>query len=460
MVQLLRLNPGLLVWVLLFAIGGFVCLAIGLMMSRAGASPRPVVWLAGFLLLVGMPQFLAHLWLAIRAQEREAPRVAALRVLAGESSRADRQRAVGQLFGTDGDPDLVTDGRAVLGESVDRPDLAAFAALPGGETVLLARFGSASAAERAWVQYLRFTGLGRLGGQGDSERGYAATRPSGDRAYVTRWNNLFGVWTGPDDGAIRRRMAAGGFEPHRRAPLGAGETARPGALARESGSPATVGGDGSPIAKQGAGRRWGGVGAGLVAAGLAGYLLLAGLYFFKGSSWAASAPARPGVEPLSASELASRLEEFNRLDVPFQVERGRDDREWLVTWRYADGRWMDLARLSGVRRVFRIRLSLDEKRRIVRATDYVARTDWSVGRGGADLEWKSGLGIQFFQVEYGRLLGMRMDSQGRPTPELSYTYRFDPREMKGPVVAVVTAAGWDWRPVAWNGPEWLRWLTE
>lgn len=460
MLQLLRLNPGLLVWVLIFGIGAFVCAVLGLLMSRAGASPRPITWFAGFLLLVGAPQLLAHFWLALRAQQQEAPRLAALQLLAGDAARSERQRAARELFGTDADPDLVTDARSVFGEALDQADVARFAALPSGESVLLARFRGSSESERAWLQYLRFTGLGQLGGQGDSESGYAVTRPSGDRAFVARWANLLGVWTGPDDGAIRRRMAAGGFKPHRRAPLGADETTRMRASTGESGMPATGEADGSPIAKKEAERRWGGVGVGLAAAGLAGYLFLVALYFFKGSSWAASVPARPGAAPLRASELSARLEEFNRLDVPFRVERGRDEREWLVTWRYADGRWMDLARLRGVRRVFRIRLNLDEQRRVVRATDYVARSDWSVGRGGADFEWKSGLGIQFFQAEYGRVLGIQMDSQGRPTPELSYTYRFDLREMKGPVVAVVTAAGWDWRPVAWNGPKWLRWLTE
>ena len=39
-------------------------------------------------------------------------------------------------------------------------------------------------------------------------------------------------------------------------------------------------------------------------------------------------------------------------------------------------------------------------------------------------------------------------------------YTFNLQEMKSPLVDAVTRAGWDWRPTVWQGPAWLRWLTE
>ena len=41
-----------------------VCGIIALLMKRDGLSLRPILWFAGFMFLVGGPQFLAHLYLA------------------------------------------------------------------------------------------------------------------------------------------------------------------------------------------------------------------------------------------------------------------------------------------------------------------------------------------------------------------------------------------------------------
>jgi hypothetical protein len=105
----------------------------------------------------------------------------------------------------------VLDARVAFGEPFSRAIRAQFAALPNGETVLLAVFKDSAEAGAAWGEYLRRTGLGRVRGEGDLDRGYAVTRPVGDRALALRLHNTLGVWTGASDAAIRRRMQAGGF---------------------------------------------------------------------------------------------------------------------------------------------------------------------------------------------------------------------------------------------------------
>jgi hypothetical protein len=45
-------------------------------------------------------------------------------------------------------------------------------------------------------------------------------------------------------------------------------------------------------------------------------------------------------------------------------------------------------------------------------------------------------------------------------PKLSYGYTFNAQEMKAPLIAAVTGAGWRWRPTLWRGPRWLGWLTD
>ncbi len=198
----------------------------------------------------------------------------------------------------------------------------------------------------------------------------------------------------------------------------------------------------------------------LLAVGLPVYLFLIVLYFFKGAAWAGTYRAKPGTTPVTATELTSRLQAINDLDVPFHIEPGLRPNEFFATWRYADAKWIDLARARGMKRSFRIRLVLDESKGTVRATDYATSFDWSAGRRGADLSWKASLGIVFFQSEHQRVFGLQLDEQGRFKPELSYAYTFNLQEMKSPLIEAVTRAGWNWRPTVWQGPTWLRWLTE
>ena len=196
---------------------------------------------------------------------------------------------------------------------------------------------------------------------------------------------------------------------------------------------------------------------------LAGMGLLLAFYvgwFFKGAAWAASAPPAAQSPPVSVQELSARLMAVNQLDVPFEVTAGGKPGEFIAVWRYADAKWADHARAHGLRRSFRIRLQLDESGRTAKVTDYTASCDWSAGPRGASLDWKASVGIIFFQMEQQSVLGLQLDEQGRFKPELTYSYKFNLEEMKAPLGEAVTRAGWTWRPTLWQGPSWLRWLTE
>jgi len=437
MLSILRAHPGLYISAALLLAGGLVCLLLGFIMSRSGVSLRPIWWFGGFFALVVLPQCVGHLWLALHTPQHPAPQLTAQaptpQVPIDEQHPGDTPTP----FGPDVDPRLVVDARGTFAAIGSPAESAQFAILPGGDTVLLGRFVSAAQAEKAWVNYLRATGLGQLGGTGDSHRGYAVTRPAGDRAYVLATGPMLGVWTGASDEAIAARMQEGGFsQPHRAPILVAGPTS---ASARAQ----------APTPR-----------LAIALPALALYLCLIVLYFFKGAAWAGSSPAQAGVESVPAAALASRLESINTLDVPFAIERGPGENELIATWRYADARWVDLARAHGLRRTFRIRMTLDEATRTVRATDSFASYDWSAGPGGASIAWKSGLGIVFFQREHTRVFGLQLDEHGRFTPELSYAYTFNVDEMKSPLRDAATRSGWTWRPTVWQGPSWLCWLTE
>lgn len=437
-----QLNPGVLVGVALLALGGVVLGGFALTMARSGQSLRPLVWFAGFFLLIVGPQLAFHVARALRAQRADAARARADAILEAATDRdsAAPSASAPHWSGTAVGVAMVNDVRAAFGDVFAAAESAEFAVLPDGETVLFARFRGWKAAESAWVAYLQATGLAGLGGTGDSQRGWVVTRPVGDRLYALHFDNCVGVWTAADDAAIRRRMLAGGFALPRRAPLAGAETASSGVTPSRTGR---------------------GVPGWLLGLALGAYGLGVVAFFFKGAAWAGTHAPVAGVAAVPAAELAGAIAALGAgPDAAFAVERGRDANEWFVTWRPAALHWADLGGVRTSRRVHRVRLALDEAARTARVTDYQAAFDASVGPTGAALEWRASLGIVFFQRERTTVLGAPLGDGPEVGAPRALTRTFDLAALKEPCIAAVTGAGWTWRPVVWDGPAALRWLTE
>ncbi|MDZ4859145.1 MAG: hypothetical protein SGI88_09170 [Candidatus Hydrogenedentes bacterium] len=58
------------------------------------------------------------------------------------------------------------------------------------------------------------------------------------------------------------------------------------------------------------------------------------------------------------------------------------------------------------------------------------------------------------------MFGLQIAPDGSLKPNLSYSYTFNLQELKEPFVQAITRASWTWRPVFFNAPKSLRWLTE
>ncbi|MGD9845720.1 MAG: hypothetical protein AB7U47_10075, partial [Variibacter sp.] len=94
-----------------------------------------------------------------------------------------------------------------------------------------------------------------------------------------------------------------------------------------------------------------------------GIFVWAGLQFFifgRVAAWVAQVPAVAGVPPVAANVLMSRLLALNEQNIPFAISRGKRDNEIVVDWRYADAKWLDLMRLQGMSKGYRLVLRLDE----------------------------------------------------------------------------------------------------
>ena len=165
------------------------------------------------------------------------------------------------------------------------------------------------------------------------------------------------------------------------------------------------------------------------------------------ASWAARVPPRPGVVPVSESELRSRLLAINDADVPFQVQE-KSAGKLEATWRLADAAWAGLATLNQVRELRVIQLRPDEKRKICRALD-IGKSVRSTAHGlelGFSLWGFCCRGITFGQWEREVQYGFTF-RDGRPRFEKVYEYKFSHEEIRKPIVEVITGSGWEYRPV-------------
>lgn len=420
------------------SIGTVVLGTLGAITTRSGAPARPILFVAGMFALVLLPQFAYHLAVATGAIPRRdltwlpaAERAAAYGWVENEAALAVRDGDFvdpAAVFGADVHVSLGADLRA---GGAAGPFAAAEAArmvvLPPDGSAIVARFADAAAAGAAAREYAA-QAIGRWPPVG-SDGLRTAARPGGDSVTFALAGRTLVVVTGSDERALSQRLRAlGAIMPGTAAADAAAQEFwlyRPGVL------PA-------------------------LAALLAAVCIVA---FFKGAAWAGAIPPRAGARPLPAADLRQRLLAIDATGLPLAITAEDGGRRIVVTWRFADARWLDLARVRQLRYVQRLVLVPDEASRTVRVTEQQTRFDAAAGPGGVSVEWRTTYGITFFEVERGRVFGLQFDADGRPLPDPGYAWRFDVREMKAPLVEAVTGAGWEWRPTLWNGPERLRWLT-
>lgn len=90
---------------------------------------------------------------------------------------------------------------------------------------------------------------------------------------------------------------------------------------------------------------------------------------------------------------------------------------------------------------------LDARSRRVVVTEQMTELDAGVGAAQASLQWRMAMGINFFQLDHRKVLGLQLGPDGRPTGALAHGSRFNRGQLKAPLIAVTEAAGWTWQPV-------------
>ena len=387
---------------------------------------RALIFFAAFFGAIVVPQIIGHaLNYLYPAQSRF-----------GEDENSLRATSTGfaepaLVFGSSVRPEFMRDARPIYPQVLGGAEVAQFGLTATGSSVVAARFSTDDAATQA--RYAFFRMLGKVNAEED-ERGFYhfAWPQSGHAAIAGNAGRTFMMWVAPDRESVRRlRSESRAFSDR---------------------TPAPRTGLGSFVDSV---RSW----------PPASWFALVGVYalfvswlFLRLVTWATEVRAQPVASPASASTLKERLLRVRFLESPITIGPGKKDNQLIVDWKYADASWVDHARAHGMRKSHRLILELDEATRTVRCREFHSESAWDAGLRGGTIRWKASWEIVFYQYEHQRVYGLQVQRDGSLAPSLSYAYTFNLREMKNPIIAAVSAAGWQWRQVFFFSPPWLRWL--
>lgn len=400
---------------------------------------RPLLFVAMMIAIVALPLIAYHVGVALGAIPRRSLTWLPASDRGSVYGWEEREQALaissgnfadlGAVFGPGVDVNLGADPRSAGATSPFAAAQGAYmAVLPPEGSAIVARFATAQAAEAAAREYAA-QALGQWPPTGkDGLR--TARRPGGDQVKIAQVGRTLAIVSGTSERELTQRLLA----------LGAIAPAQP---------PSDPGSERYWLYRPGV----------LPAISVA-LVLLYIVAFFRGAAWAGTIQPVPGVELATEPELREQLLRIDSTDIPLKLAREEGGQRLVATWRFANARWLDLARARKMQYTHRLLLDFDAASHVVRMTEQMTRFDAAAGISGGEVEWRTARGITFFQVEQGRVFGLQFDAGGKPMPRLDYTWRFDAQEMKAPLIDAVTRAGWQWRPVPWSGPQGLRWLTD
>jgi hypothetical protein len=214
MMEILKQNTGLLVMTALLLGGLLVSGLFALLMSRSGASLRPILFFLVFFLLVVLPQAIGHLAMAVKpgtaptqpVEQRSAlavPGLPRFTIAVSDGRVAEPE----QVFGPAMPGAQFEDSRALFASRMPGLQVANTAALPTGETITALVFGTEAEATDGLLAYLGLyqvaVELDRGGAEVKGTRGLGQ-----DRMHLLRSGNAVLIATALTDAQLQARIAA------------------------------------------------------------------------------------------------------------------------------------------------------------------------------------------------------------------------------------------------------------
>lgn len=143
--------------------------------------------------------------------------------------------------------------------------------------------------------------------------------------------------------------------------------------------------------------------------------------------------------PVELSELKKQLLGINNLNVPIVAKEGEGG-GLVFTWNYVDAKWWEIMAKAGLDKVYELRVKFNDKKHEVTMVDITSSLSWRAGTAGVDIGQDSQRGI-IMGFEIGKQWGIRENfSIGKV-----YDFKFNPAEVKGPVMNTILNNGWNVR---------------
>ena len=153
-----------------------------------------------------------------------------------------------------------------------------------------------------------------------------------------------------------------------------------------------------------------------------------------------------GVVAASVDEVRAAILAVNRDTAPFSVAECTDGScDIVAEWKIVDAKWVEIFAKAGLERAAQIKMRLDVDNHEVRAVDQDYSISWRAGVPELSFS-ASGFRGQKKEVSFGKAYGFTEELR----PGEIYNYRFDSKEMKGPLQEAVTGQGWGWRGVVFG----------
>lgn len=160
-----------------------------------------------------------------------------------------------------------------------------------------------------------------------------------------------------------------------------------------------------------------------------------------------------GIKKPDASTPVATLEEakknilaLNRETAPYQIRDGKEEGVDLVAeWKIVDAKWYGIFSKSGLKKVFKILMVLDDAKKEVRTVDNSYTVEWTGGVATLSVEASAFRGQQ---MEFSGGMGYAFTEEFKPG--VVYNYRFNTGEIKKPLDEAILNSGWSIKKVAFS----------
>lgn len=148
---------------------------------------------------------------------------------------------------------------------------------------------------------------------------------------------------------------------------------------------------------------------------------------------------------LSKEELKTMLLDSNRETAPFKIYDGSEEGVDLIAeWRIVDAEWQTIFAKSGKKKVFKIKMKLNEKKKQFRTKDEEYTLDWKNGIASMSVSKSKFKGKK---MAIGKGKKQKILFTETTEDNIIYEYSFNTEELRNHIKSVVAKSDWEYKEV-------------